>query len=50
MLPKIHEKAMSVPLPENLRDDISDMLQDEPEIPWDQALANIVNEAGWAAE
>jgi hypothetical protein len=50
ILPKIHNQAESVQLPENLRDEIRDKLQQEPEIPWDKALADIAEEAGWAAE
>jgi hypothetical protein len=50
MLPKIHEQSESVQLPENLRSQIRDRLQEQPEIPWDGALADIVEEAGWAAE
>jgi hypothetical protein len=42
MLPKIHKKAESVPLPENLTQRITDVLQQSPRDPWDRAVANIV--------
>jgi hypothetical protein len=50
ILPKIHKQAESVELPENLTDEIRDRLQQEPEIPWDEAIAEKVEEAGWATE
>jgi hypothetical protein len=48
ILVEVQEEAQTVPLPEDLTQRIEELLQDDPELPWDEAVAKVIRE--WYSE
>lgn len=42
LLPAIRKRVAEAPLPEDLRGRVEDLLEEQPELPWDAAVAEIV--------
>jgi hypothetical protein len=43
MLPDIRKRVTEVVLPDDLRGLVGDLLEENPELPWDAAVAEIIN-------
>jgi hypothetical protein len=46
MLPDIRKRVTEVVLPDDLRGLVGDLLEENPELPWDAAVAEIINSSG----